>query len=106
MTPFDGGRATPSAVETIPLHVAVVHAGNAICHVAAATSAAELAERLGEYVRDQAQYQLWPEETKRVHELLAADRAREAVELYFSKVGQRWGVEHLAVTQLELPLRQ
>lgn len=103
-TGHDTGRATPPAGGTIPLHVAVVHGGSGICHVAAATSAADLTNRLGEYVRGQAKYQLWPEETKRVLELLAAGRPQEAVEYYFSSVGPRWGLERLALTQLELPL--
>ncbi len=97
-------RAPIPAVQTIPLHVAVVHAGDRICHVTAATSAAGLADRLGEYVRGQAKYQLWPEETKRVLELLSGGRAQEAVEYYFSRVGPRWGWERLETTHVELPL--
>ncbi|CAN5436509.1 hypothetical protein BH24GEM3_BH24GEM3_04850 [soil metagenome] len=105
MTVSDTRRAAPPGVGMIPLHVAVVHAGSGICHVAAATSAADLAERLGEYVRDQATYQLWPEEETRVRDLLSDGRPQEAVDYYFSVVGPRWGAERLDVTQLELPLQ-
>jgi hypothetical protein len=45
-----GPSGLPSAVAR-RLHVAVVHSGGEICHVAAALSEAGLAARLGEYVR-------------------------------------------------------
>lgn len=83
------------------LYIAVVLAGDEICHVTADISAPGLARRLGTYVREQADYQLGPEEAARARELLAAGRPDEAVELYFRHAG-RWAPERLETWQVDL----
>lgn len=83
------------------LYIAVVLAGDEICHVTADTSASGLARRLGTYVGEQADYQLDHREAARARELLAAGRADEAVELYFRQAG-RWAPEHLETWQVDL----
>lgn len=58
--------------------------------------------RLGEYVRDNARYQLCPGDADRVLALLAADRAQDAVDLYFAATGERWDREELVVQRTGL----
>lgn len=84
------------------LHIAVVHAGDEICHVTADVSAQGLADRLGRYVRDQVGYQLDSRAAARVLELLAEGRSREAVELYFRRAG-RWAPERLVTRRIPFP---
>lgn len=88
----------------IPVYVATVHTGHSVCHVTADTTVAGLTDRLGEYVRQHAVYQLWPEDTEHAMDLLSAGSPGEAVDFYFEKVGERWDRERLVVTFLELPL--
>lgn len=95
--PFD-----PCAFAARPLHVAVVHAGGAICHIAADLSEDGLEWRLGEYVRGQASWQLWPEDAADVLGLLADGRPGAAVDLYFEKAGARWGREELVRESVDL----
>ena len=53
------------------LHVAVVHTVDAVRLITAATSRAALADRLAEYVRQQAEDRLWPDDARCLHRLLA-----------------------------------
>lgn len=81
------------------MYVAVVHTGGTICRIYAAATAEQLAVRLGEYVRENATYQLWPADAERVLALLGADRTQDAVDFYFAAVGLRWDREQLIVHQ-------
>jgi hypothetical protein len=47
--------------------------------------------------------QLWSEDARRAHALLADGRAAETVEHYFATVAQRWDVERLVITEAGLP---
>jgi hypothetical protein len=80
------------------VHVALVLAGSDLCFVAAARSPHALARRLGEYVREWAPRQLWPDDTRWVEELLRAGRVEDAVAHYFKVVGDRWDCERLVMT--------
>lgn len=84
------------------MHVAVVHTRATICHICVAPTVEELVVHLGEYVRDNAPYQLWPADAERVLDLLGAGRAQDAVDLYFAAVGQRWDREELVVQRAGL----
>lgn len=76
------------------LHVVVVHAGGDIGFVTASRTRSGLARRVAEYVRERAQL-LWPEDERRVQELLALGRFDEAGTHYFRTVGDRWDREQV-----------
>lgn len=95
-----GSPTGPQAVRLV--YVAVVHTRGTICHICAAPTAERLAVHLGEYVRENATYQLWPADAERVLALLQADRKQDAVALYFAAVGTRWDREELVVKQAGL----
>lgn len=97
-----GGRSPSGFNGARPVYVAVVQAAGAICHICVAATAERLARRLGNYVRRNATYQLWPADAERVLGLLAADRAQDAVDLYFASTGQRWDREELLVRRTGL----
>lgn len=85
------------------LHVAAVYAadGIGVRLLTAASSAEALTARVATYVERQAEYLLWPADAERVRALLAEGKRREAVELYFAKVGERWERERLRTEVVE-----
>ena len=99
LSPFRVDWANGEPIES-PVHVGIVHVGATICHICAATSGDRLARRLGEYVRENAGYQLCSGDAERVLGLLREDRVREAVDLYFGSADQRWGRERLVVRRV------
>jgi predicted N-formylglutamate amidohydrolase len=84
------------------VHVGVVHAGGTVCHVSVARTAESLAQDLGEYVRENAPYQLCRRDADRVQELLGSGRSQQAVNHYFGAAAQRWGRERLVVQRVGL----
>lgn len=96
----DGEASGPDVKPRV--HVAVVHAGGTICHITAATSQEQLADRLGQYVRTNAPYQLWPADADRVMRFLKDNRSRDAIDVYFGAMGQRWDREQLVVRRTTL----
>lgn len=91
--------------EADSLHVAVVHSGDEICFVTAASSADALARRIADYVRDRAAHRLWPDDARAVEELLGMGLLREAASHYFGTVGRRWDNERLVVTAVPAEAR-
>jgi len=81
-----------------PLHVAVVHGTDQVTLVTVAPSRAGLDDQLAEYASRHAGERLWPEDADRVTRLVEGGQRREAVELYFARVGRRWDEERLVVT--------
>lgn len=79
------------------LHVAVVHVGDSICFLTAASTWVGLGDRLAVYVRGHAPLQLWPDDAGRVERLFAEERTWDAIRCYFERVGDRWDRERLVV---------
>ena len=78
------------------LCVAIVHSSDGIHLVTTGPEDAAFAE-VGDYVRCRAEHQLWPDDAARLMTLLEQGRVRDAVDLYFARVGDRWDREYLAV---------
>jgi hypothetical protein len=74
-------------------HTAFVYAFDGVRFTASARSRRALMERLADYVRRHAGDRLWPQDARRVDQLLDGGAHEEAVELYFAVVGQRWDEE-------------
>lgn len=85
------------------VHVAVVTSGGAILFLAAETNAEAMMEPLVGFVERSASAMLWPRDATEVHSLLASGRSEAAIDLYFAKVGDRWGCQqlHREVVELE-----
>lgn len=84
------------------LEVAVVSGPRTVRFIAAARDRAVLEERLADYVAGNANIQLFPQDAKRVHDLLAARDYAAAVELYFAAVGRRWDPEWLLLHTVQV----
>jgi hypothetical protein len=82
------------------LLVGVVHAGATVCHVSVARTPELLARDLGEYVQENAPYQLCPGDAERVEELLGRGDWQDGVDHYFGVAEQRWGRERLVVRRV------
>lgn len=81
--------------------VAIVHSTDGVHLVTTGPEDAALAE-VGEYVRCRAEYQLWSEDAAQLSWLLEQGRVKDAVELYFERVGERWDREYLVVRPVDL----
>ncbi len=84
------------------LEVGVISGPRTVHFVAAAQDRAILDARLADYVAGNASIQLFPQDAKRVHELLAKRDYSAAVELYFSAVGRRWDPEWLSIRTVQV----
>jgi len=79
------------------LHVAAVYAADGIRLLVAAATPAALTGRIAEHVARHASHQLRSTVARRVRALLAAGRLEDAIDLYFSRVGERWDREYLQI---------
>lgn len=95
------GAAATAAVERSHTFVAVVHGEQRIHSIMAAPTAAELTERVADYVRENARVQLYASEAERVTAMLAAGATDAAVRYYFDRVGRKWDREWLHVDVVE-----
>jgi hypothetical protein len=77
------------------LHVAVVHGAQRIHFVAVAEGRAAVLRRIADYVRRQADTQLYPEDSRVLARLLAHEQVEPAIRFYFDRVGHRWDREWL-----------
>jgi hypothetical protein len=74
---------------------AVVHAADGVLFVAVTASRDDLAGRVAAWVGARAGDRLWAEDAREVRALLGANHFREAIALYFARVGLRWDEEWL-----------
>jgi hypothetical protein len=88
-------RASAAARGT--LHVAVVHGPGEIRFVAAGFSREAMLERLAANLLEEVGLQLWEEEADRFRALVEEGRTSEAVEYYFSRVGERWDPQRVSI---------
>jgi hypothetical protein len=87
--------------DVMTVHVAAVYALDGVRFLTAAPSAQELVERLATHVKQSADMLLWPEDAANVLCLLEEGKQHAAVDLYFSRVGQRWEREVLRTEVVE-----
>ena len=89
------------------IHIAVVVGPDGVRHLTAAESGSRLMELIAEYVRQNAELLLWPEDARAVMGMLVEGRSAAAVRRYFEAVGSRWEPEelHTAVTATERPVQ-
>lgn len=94
MRKLDGvaGIRSPSARV---LHVAIVYGVRHIHFVAVAESREALLARIAEYVRGQAETQLYAEDAWVLRRLLERENVEPAIRFYFEHVGERWDREWL-----------
>ena len=79
--------------------IAIVHAAGEICHVAAAASVDAVRRQLAPFLRAEAAVQLEPCDAVRVLDLLGSGCYREAIKLYFARMG-RWENQRLSVRRV------
>lgn len=80
------------------LYVAIVHASDGIRLAAAGISRAAIVRQLADYVRRRCGDTLWADDARYVRTLLVRGELEAAVEVYFGRVGDRWGGEWLVTT--------
>ena len=99
LAPFAGERFQRAADgDVVPApHTGIVYALDGARFVAAAASRRALMRRLAGYVGRHAEQRLWPDDARRVQNLLAEAAHEEAVELYFALVGERWEEEWILI---------
>jgi hypothetical protein len=76
-------------------YTAVVHAADGVRFTAVARRPDELAARVVGYIRERCDDTLWPDDARRIHELIDDRSLYAAIALYFSNIGDRWDIEHL-----------
>ena len=77
------------------MHVAVVHGKDGVHYVAAAHTRAALVKRVADYVRAQADLQLYARDVAILTDMLQRGDHEGGVRFYFQRVGQRWDREWL-----------
>lgn len=85
------------------LYLLVVFTADEVQFLAACSSREGAWRHLARYVRERAAYKLHGAERRRVHRLLAEERTREGVDLYFSLIAARWDREHWKVQAVPPP---
>ena len=83
------------------LYAAVVHTIENVLLLTAGTSLEEVTGHVAGYVQENAEDMLWPEDGRQVRALLDEGRRSEAIELYFTRVGERWDREYLKIERVE-----
>jgi hypothetical protein len=94
MRKLDAAASNGSASAGI-LHVAIVYGIRHIHFVAVAESRDALRLRIADYVRSQAETQLYEEDTWVLSRLLERENLEPAIRYYFEHVGERWDREWL-----------
>jgi hypothetical protein len=79
------------------LHIAVVHGPEEVYLVAAASSREAVLRELCRQLAEEAHMQLWEEDAARFRALMERRGPDEAVDFYFSRVGQRWDPARLSL---------
>lgn len=92
----------PIGVPPVQLHLAIVYASDGVRFVAAAGSPRAARRRVSRYVAEHAEALLWPEDARRVEQLLGRGCEAEAIETYFRCVGDRWDIEKLYLESVEI----
>lgn len=80
-----------------PLHIAVVHGPEEVYLVAAAPSREAVLRELCRRLAEEAHMQLWKEDAVRFRALMDRAGPEDAVDFYFSRVGQRWDPARLSL---------
>src|SRR5687768_2896705 len=71
-------------------YTATIRASDGVRFTAAAATPELLTREIVAYVMSRGDYVLWPEDARRVRELIEAGEAAAAINLYFASVGDRW----------------
>lgn len=79
------------------IYVAVVHGWMEVHLVVAAGTRQELIDQLAGHLAEKVEVQLWEEKAQHFESLRSQGRVEEAVELYFSEVGDRWDSAFLSI---------
>lgn len=95
LDPRSGTRAPNRSDSPHVLHLAVVTSIDGVLMATAACELKRVLSQIVDYVRQNSRFKLSPELAREVEQMIKESRYEEAVEIYFSRVGERWDPERL-----------
>jgi hypothetical protein len=86
------------------LYVGIIHGVRSIHFVAAAENQPGMLGRIAEYVRAQADVQLYGSDARLLDALLQGEGVESAIRFYFERVGEKWDRQWLEVVRVPVAL--
>jgi hypothetical protein len=86
------------------MYVGIIHGVRSIDFVAAAENRPGMLGRIAEYVRGQADVQLYGPDARLLDALLQREGVEAAIRFYFERVGEKWDRQWLEVVRVPVAL--